>query len=59
MSWGTKLIDSLANTWIGTSGGLARFDGTIWTVYNTSNSGLPENSVKSIAKRLIDLGYSK
>ena len=23
--------------------GLAKFDGTNWTVYNTSNSGLPDN----------------
>ena len=31
------------------SGGLAKFDGTTWTVYNTSNSGLPDNYVSSIA----------
>jgi hypothetical protein len=24
-------------------GGLAKFDGVNWTVYNTSNSGLPFN----------------
>jgi ligand-binding sensor domain-containing protein len=37
------------NKWIGTgNGGLAKFDGTNWTVYNTSNSGLPDNSVWSI-----------
>ncbi len=30
-------------------GGLAKFDGTNWTVYNTSNSGLPDNYVSSIA----------
>ena len=29
--------------------GLAKFDGTNWTVYNTSNSGLPDNGVYSIA----------
>jgi hypothetical protein len=23
--------------------GLAKFDGVNWTVYNTSNSGLPDN----------------
>jgi hypothetical protein len=26
-------------------GGLAKFDGVNWTVYNTSNSGLPSNYV--------------
>jgi len=36
--------------WIGTwGGGLARFDKTNWTVYNTSNSGLPDNDIRSIA----------
>ncbi|MDZ7821593.1 MAG: two-component regulator propeller domain-containing protein [Candidatus Marinimicrobia bacterium] len=36
--------------WIGTyNGGLVSFDGTDWTVYNTSNSGLPDNRVSSLA----------
>ena len=40
----------MGNIWIGTwYGGLARFDGTNWTVYNTSNSGLPDIYAKSIA----------
>jgi ligand-binding sensor domain-containing protein len=30
-------------------GGLAKFDGVNWTVYNTSNSGLPYNYVFAIA----------
>ncbi len=52
-------IDKAGNKWIGVStewnsssyagGGLAKFDGKIWTVYNTSNSGLPDNLVTSIA----------
>jgi hypothetical protein len=29
--------------------GLAMFDGIDWKVYNTSNSGLPDNNVRSIA----------
>ena len=29
--------------------GLAKFDGATWTVYNNSNSGLPDNDVRSIA----------
>ena len=53
------VIDLQGNKWIGTEpyydgstyngGGLAKFDGATWTVYNTSNSGLPSNNVKSIA----------
>ena len=30
-------------------GGLAKFDGTNWTVYNTSNSDLPDNNIQSTA----------
>jgi hypothetical protein len=30
-------------------GGLAKFDGVNWSVYNTSNSGLPDNDVETIA----------
>ena len=41
-------IDGSGNKWIGTYGGLAKFDGTTWTVYTTSNSGLPDNRVASI-----------
>ena len=53
-------IDGLGNKWIGTypyytgpnevvGGGVAKFDGINWTVYNTSNSGLPNNYINSIA----------
>ena len=38
-------IDGSGNKWIGTWGGLVKFDDTNWTVYNTSNSGLPDNYV--------------
>jgi ligand-binding sensor domain-containing protein len=31
------------------AGGLAKFDGVNWTVYNTLNSGLPNNWVYAIA----------
>jgi ligand-binding sensor domain-containing protein/surface antigen len=56
--WNSKLpnndvlaiaIDGEGNKWIGTAGGLAKFDGVNWTVYNTSNSGLPYDWVYSIA----------
>jgi ligand-binding sensor domain-containing protein len=52
-------IDKQGNKWIGTGpywngsawvgGGLAKFDGVNWTVYNTSNSGLPDDDVYAIA----------
>ena len=29
--------------------GLIKFDGTTWTVYDTTNSGLPDNNITSIA----------
>ncbi len=32
-----------------TEGGLARFDGNNWSIYNSQNSGLPFNNVMSIA----------
>jgi ligand-binding sensor domain-containing protein len=35
--------------WLGTSGaGLAKFNGSIFTSYNLSNSGIPYNSVKDV-----------
>ncbi|CUT01972.1 two-component regulator propeller domain-containing protein [Candidatus Kryptonium thompsonii] len=43
------LIDSQGHKWIGTYGGLAKFDGVRWTVYNTSNLGLPSDNVYAIA----------
>jgi ligand-binding sensor domain-containing protein len=42
-------IDASGNKWIGTNGGLAKFDGVTWTVYTISNSGLPSNYINSIA----------
>ena len=51
--------DAQGNRWVGMApywsgstnvgGGLAKFDGTKWTVYNTSNSGLPNDYITSIA----------
>jgi ligand-binding sensor domain-containing protein len=34
--------------WVGTINGAAKFDGSVWTVYNTANSGLPINDVIEI-----------
>jgi len=39
------------NIWLGTNGGLVKYDGVGLTVYNTSNSPLPANEVQSIAFR--------
>ena len=57
-NWVSSLaIDGSGNKWIGTGGwrfdyswggGLAKFDGSNWTVYDTSNSGLPTNTVLSL-----------
>ena len=42
-------VDPQNVKWFGAgASGVARFDGTNWTFYNTSNSGLPENYVRSI-----------
>ncbi|MDD5528643.1 MAG: T9SS type A sorting domain-containing protein [bacterium] len=48
-----------SNVWVGTlgdvyagghpGGGLAKFDGTNWTLYDTLNSGLPDNWITAIA----------
>ena len=52
-------IDANGTVWVGTTphwdgsqevgGGLAKFDGTNWTVYDTSNSHLPSNRVSGLA----------
>jgi ligand-binding sensor domain-containing protein len=56
--WNSKLpdnwvwaiaIDGQGNKWIGTRGGLAKFDGVNWTVYKRSNSRLPSDTVYAIA----------
>jgi ligand-binding sensor domain-containing protein len=41
--------DNTNNLWIGTWGGLSKFDGTDWFVYNKLNSGLPEDIVRILA----------
>ncbi|CUT08818.1 Por secretion system C-terminal sorting domain-containing protein [Candidatus Kryptonium thompsonii] len=43
------MIDGQGNKWIGTWwGGLVKFDGVNWTVYNRSNSGLPNDYVHAV-----------
>ncbi len=53
MWYGAIMEDDQNNMWFGTigmngpagPGGLAKFDGNNWTVYNASNSGLPTNLI--------------
>jgi len=40
--------DSQGLLWIGTSTGLATFDGTNWQVFNTLNSGLTQDNIYSL-----------
>jgi ligand-binding sensor domain-containing protein len=42
-------IDDSDVKWIGTSNGLARFDGTSWVTYDTTNSALSSNFITCIA----------
>ena len=42
-------IDKRGGKWIGTKGGIAKFDGVNWVIYNTLNSGLQNNSINSLA----------
>lgn len=41
-------IDSDSTVWIGTRAGLARYRNNHWTVYNTSNSQLPSDTVHAL-----------
>ncbi len=42
-------FDTSGNKWIGTQSGLLKFDDTTWTLYDTSNSGLVAQNIRSIA----------
>ncbi len=43
-------IDAQNNKWFCTqNNGLIKFDGSNWTTYNTGNSGIPSNTVYSVA----------
>lgn len=41
--------DKLRNIWEATNKGLRKFDGSIWSLYNTGNSPLPNNKISKIA----------
>lgn len=55
-------VDPSGNKWIGTGGGpngslegifpgngLLKYNNGMWTIYNTSNSGLPNNTIRALA----------
>jgi hypothetical protein len=51
------LIDELDDKWVGTSDGLAKLSGTLWTTnYTTANSGLPGRIVQNLASRNQNVG---
>jgi ligand-binding sensor domain-containing protein len=39
----------VSSLWFGTYEGVVKYDGTNWTTYNTSNSGLADDNVLTIA----------
>lgn len=51
--------DSEGNYWIGSNDGLIKFDGVLFTVYNTENSDIPSNKIRTLAideKNIIWIG---
>lgn len=43
-------LDAEGNKWIATnSGGLVKFDGSNWTVFNTTNSGIAQDALRCVA----------
>ncbi|MGE5436753.1 MAG: two-component regulator propeller domain-containing protein, partial [Syntrophothermus sp.] len=42
-------MDSKGNLWISSTSGLTKYNGQIWKTSTVANSGLPTNSVISIA----------
>lgn len=46
--------DPSGGVWIGTTGGMVRFDGTTWVIYNQANTGMPGTVVSDVARRPSD-----
>ena len=42
-------FDAEGNKWFGTDKGVGKYDGTNWSQYKMSNSGLPDSNILSIA----------
>ena len=47
-------IDSQDNVWVGTDWGLCKYDGSIWTIFQTGNSGIPDNVINTVAVDSLD-----
>ncbi len=41
-------IDSFDKLWVATADGLSKYDGTTWITYNTSNTPLPSDNIRSV-----------
>jgi hypothetical protein len=51
-------VDNSGNVWIGTAiDGVSKFDGENWMTYNTSNSGLASDHVRSVAVDSADVKW--
>lgn len=42
-------IDKNDTKWLGTTDGLVKIDGDVWTIFNTSNTPLPSSTIKTVA----------
>jgi ligand-binding sensor domain-containing protein len=41
-------IDNYDHLWVATADGLSKYDGTTWITYNTSNTPLPSDNIRSV-----------
>lgn len=44
----TAIQKNDSGVWVGTEDGLAHFDGTAWTVFNTDNSPIPSDQIQDV-----------
>ncbi|MBN1895040.1 T9SS type A sorting domain-containing protein [bacterium] len=52
-------VDESGMKWIGTENGLCRFDGSLWTVFNTgTHPGLADNAIRDLALETLESGYA-
>ena len=45
----TIILDNKGNLWFGTTGGVSRYDGTIWQTFTTKD-GLANNDVRAVTQ---------